>query len=101
MPHLSKSIGKPIEMKEQQKNITILGVGTPKDRALMITVWAAARKLEIPVNIIFVSDLEQILKSGVLAIPALVIDGKIVCEGELPSAAEVISVLQNFFAEIS
>lgn len=88
-------------MKEHQKDIKILGVGTPKDRALMITVWAAARKLGIPVNIVFVSDLDQILKSGALAIPALVIDGKIVSEGELPSAAEIIAVLQNFFAEIS
>jgi hypothetical protein len=85
-------------MKEQHKDIKIFGVGTPKDRALMITVWAAARKLDMPVNIVFVSDLDQILKSGALAIPALVIEGKIVSEGELPSAPEIISILQKFFA---
>ena len=88
-------------MNSQHKDIKIFGVGTPKDKALMVTVWAAARKIDMPVNIVLVSDLEQILKSGALAIPALVIEGKIVSEGELPSASEIITILQNFFAEIS
>lgn len=85
-------------MKEHHTDIKIFGVGTPKDRALMVTVWAAARKLDMSVNIVLVSDLDQILKSGALAIPALAIEGKIVSEGELPSASEIISILQNFFA---
>lgn len=88
-------------MQENKKDIKVLGVGTPKDRALMVTVWAAARKLGLPVNIVLVSDLDQILESGAKAIPALVFEGKVVSEGDLPSAMEIVSMLQNFFAEIS
>ncbi|GEM_PF-1421821 len=84
-------------MQEDKKNIMVLGVGTSKDRALMVTVWAAARKLGIPANIVLVTDLDRILASGAQAIPALVLEDQVVSEGELPSAAEVISLLQFFF----
>jgi len=88
-------------MQEIKKDIKILGVGTPKDRALMVTVWAAARKLGLPVNIVLVTDLDRILESGANAIPALVFEGKVVSEGDLPSAMEIVTMLQKFFAEIS
>lgn len=88
-------------MQENKKDIKVLGVGTPKDRALMVTVWAAARKLGLPVNIVLVTDLDRILESGANAIPALVFEGKVVSEGDLPSAMEIMAMLQNFFAEIS
>lgn len=84
-------------MQAEKKDIMVLGVGTPKDRALMVTVWAAARKLELPANIVLVTDLDRILASGAQAIPALVFEGQVVSEGELPSAAEVVSLLQFFF----
>jgi hypothetical protein len=85
-------------MRPEKKDIVVLGVGTPKDRALMITVWAAARKLGLPANIVLVTDLDRILASGAQAIPALVFEGQVVSEGELPSATEVIALLQFFFA---
>lgn len=88
-------------MQEKKKDIKVFGVGTPKDRALMVTVWVAVRKLGIPANIVLVTNLDQILESGIKAIPALVFEGKVVSEGELPSAGEIISMLQKFFAEIS
>jgi len=79
---------------ELHKEIKVLGVGTAKDRALWISVWAVARQLDIPIHIVRVSGIEEILSSGIGEIPALVIDDRIVCEGRLPSVAEIIDILQ-------
>ncbi|MBK8044525.1 MAG: thioredoxin family protein [Haliscomenobacter sp.] len=80
-----------------RKDIKVLGVGTAKDRALLISVWAAAKELGLPVNIVLVSSLERILESGVGAIPALVIENRVVCEGRLPAVTEIIDLLrQNY-----
>lgn len=78
----------------EPKEIIVLGVGTAKDRALLISVWAAAKELGVPANIVLVSNIEKIIASGIGEIPALVVDGLVVCEGRLPTIGEIFDILQ-------
>lgn len=86
-------------MQEIRKDIKVLGVGTPKDRALLISVWAAAKELGLPVNIVLVSNLQTILDSGARAIPALLLEDRIVSEGRLPTVPEISELLQHYYIE--
>lgn len=78
----------------ESKEIIVLGVGTAKDRALLVSVWAAAKELGVPANIVLVSNIEKIIASGIGEIPALVVDGCVVCEGRLPTIGEIFDILR-------
>ncbi|MFM8450394.1 MAG: thioredoxin family protein [Haliscomenobacter sp.] len=83
-------------IQNPKKEIVVLGVGTAKDRALRVSVWAAARKMGIIAEVVLVSDINRILASGIGEIPALVIDNEVVLEGRLPSISEIMEILQPF-----
>lgn len=71
------------------KTIQILGTGCPKCRALGEATERAAREAGIEYRIVHVEDLERILSFGVMAVPALVVDGMVRSTGRVPSPAEL------------
>lgn len=83
-------------IRNPKTEIVVLGVGTAKDRALRVSVWAVARKMGIITEVVLVSDINRIVASGIGAIPALVIDDQVVMEGRLPSITEIMELLQPF-----
>ena len=69
--------------------IEILGMGCPKCRQLTQNAEAAARELNIPAEIVKVTDIDKITGYGVMMTPALVIDGTVVSAGRLLSKEEI------------
>ena len=73
--------------------IKILGTGCPKCKALEKATINALAELDIAANVSKVEDIMQIMNYGVVSTPALVIDGKVVIKGRVPSAKEIKQLL--------
>ena len=75
------------------KKIQILGTGCPKCKKLAENVEAAAKELGIEFEIEKVTDINEIMKFGVMMTPALVVDGDVKVVGKVPSTDEINRML--------
>jgi small redox-active disulfide protein 2 len=78
---------------EATKKIVVLGTGCPKCRKLAETIEQAAQALGVSYELEKVTDIDQIMSFGVAMTPALVIDGRVVLSGRVPSAEEAKRLL--------
>ena len=69
--------------------IKVLGTGCKKCKTLEEITKQAVIEVGIDAKVIKVEDMLEIMKLGVLTTPALVIDGKVVLKGRVPSIMEV------------
>ena len=75
--------------------VQVFGLGCPKCRKLEANAKKAIEELGIDAELEKVKDIEKISKSGVMFTPALTIDGKIKCSGEVASLEKVKKWLQE------
>ena len=75
--------------------IKILGPGCPSCKALEKTVFNSLAELDIAADVSKVEDIVKIMGYGIMHTPALVINGKVVMSGRVPSASEVKEVLSK------
>jgi small redox-active disulfide protein 2 len=73
--------------------LQILGTGCQKCRMLTEHAERAARALGLEVEIEKVTDLEGILELGVVATPALVVDGEVKVSGRVPTVKRLEEIL--------
>jgi small redox-active disulfide protein 2 len=78
---------------ETVKIFQILGTGCPKCNKLAENTAAAADELGIEYEIEKVSDIAKILEFGVIATPALAVDGEVKVVGKAPSVSELKTIL--------
>lgn len=69
--------------------IEVLGSGCQRCHLLAEQTAAALKELGLADAVEHVTDLKRIMGYGVLSTPALVIDGKVKCQGRMPSAEEL------------
>ena len=74
--------------------IQILGTGCAKCKQLTENAEAAARELGLDYQLEKVSGILQIIQHGVMATPALVVDGKVKLAGKVATSAEVRELLR-------
>ena len=77
------------------KKIQILGVGCPKCKKLSENAVAAAEKLGIEYDLEKVTEIDRIMDFGVMMTPALVVDGKVVASGNIPSSDDIAKMLAS------
>jgi len=77
-----------------KKKLQILGTGCAKCAALVANTETAAKELGGEYEIEKVTDLKRIMEFGVMTTPALVVDGKVVVAGKVPSPKEIKRFLQ-------
>ncbi|MHC4542510.1 MAG: thioredoxin family protein [Planctomycetota bacterium] len=75
------------------RKIQILGTGCPKCRKLAENVEEAVRALGLNCEIEKVSQINEIMKFGVMMTPALVVDGQVKAVGKVPSPDEIGKML--------
>ncbi len=75
-------------------DITVLGKGCSRCENTIQIIEGEAGKKGVPVHITKVTDEIEIVKNGVMTTPAVMIDGKIVHSGGVPSADTVRSWLK-------
>jgi small redox-active disulfide protein 2 len=73
--------------------IKILGTGCPKCKTLDKITHEVVKQNHIDATITKVEDIMEIIKYGVMSTPALVIDGKVVVKGRVPSSEEIKQLL--------
>jgi small redox-active disulfide protein 2 len=73
--------------------IKILGTGCSRCKTLEKLTRDVVSKNGIDATITKVEDIIEIMKYNIMTTPALVIDGKVVTKGIIPSAAEIKQLL--------
>ena len=73
--------------------IEVFGTGCAKCGKLEAMVQTAVDQLGVPCEITHIRDIGVIVQRGVMTMPALAIDGRVVVTGRLPSEAELTSWL--------
>ncbi|MBK8871931.1 MAG: TM0996/MTH895 family glutaredoxin-like protein [Elusimicrobia bacterium] len=71
------------------KKIQVLGTGCPKCKKLTEAAEQAAKALGIEYTLEKVTDIEKIMDFGVMATPALAVDGVVIVSGRVPSVEEL------------
>ncbi len=73
------------------KNIKVLGTGCANCQNTLKLIDDVARAKGVAVQLEKVEDLQQIMIHGVMSTPGVVIDGKVVHAGGVPTRAKVES----------
>ncbi|MHC4460204.1 MAG: thioredoxin family protein [Planctomycetota bacterium] len=75
------------------KKIQILGPGCTKCKKLAENTGTAAKDLGIEYTLEKVTDINDIMKFGVMITPALAVDGQVKVVGKVPSPDEIKKML--------
>ncbi len=75
------------------KKLQILGTGCPKCKKMAELTEEAAKKLGIEYQIEKVTDINEIMKFGVMMTPALAVDGVVKVAGKVPSVDEITKMI--------
>ena len=73
--------------------IQILGTGCPKCKKLAENAEAAAKDLKVQCDIEKVTDINEIMKFGVMMTPALAVDGEVKVVGKVLSPDQIKQML--------
>lgn len=80
---------------ETDMEIKVLGTGCAGCRTLYETVTQAIAELGISAAIVKEEDIAEILSYGIMTLPGLVVDGRVVSAGRKLSLAEVKELLNR------
>jgi len=75
--------------------IQIAGPGCPRCHATERNVTSACAELNLAADISHVYDVREYARFGVRLTPAVIVDGKIVVSGKLPTVEELKQILSN------
>jgi small redox-active disulfide protein 2 len=75
------------------KRLQILGTGCPKCKKLAENTETAAQALGVEYSIEKVTDINEIMKFGVMMTPALAVDGQVKVVGKVPAPDEIKKML--------
>ena len=73
--------------------LQVLGTGCPKCKKLAENAETAVKDLGVECDVEKVTDINEIMKFGVMMTPALAIDGQVKVVGKVPSADEIKQML--------
>ena len=71
------------------KEVKVLGTGCANCRATTQRIEQVAKDLGVPITLEKVEEIQDIMTYGILATPGVVVDGKVVHSGGVPSRDKV------------
>lgn len=74
-------------------NIKVLGAGCKSCEALLNATNEAVANKGINTEVEYITDMEKVMSYGVMSMPALVIDGKVVSAGKVLKPQDVEKLL--------
>jgi len=75
--------------------IQVLGTGCPKCHETLARVRQVAGDLGLDAEIVEVDRIDEIMRFGVLATPAVAVDGSVVVAGKVPTVEELEALLDR------
>ena len=73
--------------------IQVVGTGCPKCQKVEENVINACAELQLDADITHVRDITQFAKLGVMFTPGVVVDGRVVFSGKVPTVEEIKAAL--------
>ena len=75
--------------------IKVLGSGCKSCHKLYEAAQEAVKCLDTGASVEYITDMEQIMASGVMALPALLLDDRVLSTGRVLKAAEIEKLLRG------
>lgn len=75
--------------------IKVLGPGCANCKKLLSVVQDAIKDLNIDADIVYVTDLSEIMQAGIMRTPGLQINGKVKIMGRVPNVKEVKQIISD------
>jgi len=92
----NRFLGRPYEEEASEElEIKVLGPGCARCDKLEREVMEVMSEMAFPGDLEHVRDVKEIGQYGVMGTPALVINGKVVCVGEVPSKKKIRTWLEE------
>lgn len=79
----------------EMTKLQVLGTGCPTCKKLAEMVDVAAKELGLDYELEKVTDIDRITDFGVMATPALAVDGEVKSSGGLPSMDEIKEMIRT------
>ncbi len=83
-------------MKNKIEKIQVFGSGCPSCKKLFELTQKAAGELKITIKPEYVTDIEEIIKIGVMSSPVLTINGQVVLAGSVPSVEKIKKLIETY-----
>jgi small redox-active disulfide protein 2 len=75
--------------------VTILGTGCSTCQTLEANAKQALERTSLDVSLEKIEDMKQIMRYGVMSMPALVVDGDVKVSGRVPDPDEIAALLEE------
>lgn len=76
--------------------VKVLGAGCKSCREQYENAKEAVKAMGLPVQVEYITDMQKVMEYGVMRMPALVVNEKVVSMGKVLKAAEVEKLLHKF-----
>ena len=80
--------------------IEIIGNSCTICKTLFCNALEALRETGRKGRVVIVKDMRKIVRYGMLATPARIINGVVVCSGRLVSSKEIMALLKSYLASV-
>ena len=81
------------EGKSKASEVLVLGPGCAKCKETYKVVEHVIRENNLDVNLSKIEDIEAIMRYNIMTTPAVVVDGKVILKGKVPSESEIRQLL--------
>lgn len=75
--------------------IKVVGSGCRNCKNLLQATEEAVRELGLDARVVYVTQMEEILATGILRTPGLLVNGKIKVAGRVPSVREIRKMIED------
>ena len=83
------------EVKEGIYCIKVLGAGCKSCHEQYENTKEAVKAMGLPVEVEYITDMQKVMEYGVMSMPALVVNEKVVSQGKVLKAADVEKLLHK------
>jgi len=90
-------LGKPFdEDNSEGLEIKVLGPGCAQCDRLEMELMEIMTEMNLPADLEHITDIKEIGKYGVMGMPALIVNGKVMCTGKVPTKRKLKEWLSEF-----
>ena len=90
-------VGKPYDEDDSEGlEIKVLGPGCAQCDRLEMELMEIMTEMNLPADLEHITDIKEIGKYGVMGMPALIVNGKVMCTGKVPTKRTLKEWLSKF-----
>jgi len=75
--------------------IKVLGGGCASCKKLHELVQEAVKELNAEADVLYITDMAEIMQTGIMSTPALMVNGKVKLTGRVPKIKEIKKIIED------